>query len=131
MRRHRHRAALRRRVAHDQGTVRDPRPRPHGSEPRAGIVSSPYLYLLGGCSAAALLLYQAALQACRASILIPVSNVVSSVYFVIAGTWLFHEHLPASPVKLVLRLAGIAAAGLVLIALSRNRRSPSGVLDAD
>jgi hypothetical protein len=96
-----------------------------------GIVSSPYLYLLIGCSAAALLLYQAALQACRASILIPISNVVSSVYFVTAGTWLFHEQLPASPVKLAARLAGIAAAGLVLIALSRNRASQPGVLDAD
>ncbi len=89
-----------------------------------GIVSSPYLYLLGGCSAAALLLYQAALQACRASILIPVTNVVSSLYFVIAGTWLFHEQLPASPVKLVLRLAGIAAAGLVLVVLSRQPAAP-------
>ena len=89
-----------------------------------GLLSSPYLYLLAVCSAAALLLYQAALQACRASILIPVSNVVSSVYFVIAGTWLFHEHLPASPVKLVLRLAGIAAAGLVLVALSRQQAEP-------
>jgi drug/metabolite transporter (DMT)-like permease len=96
-----------------------------------GIVSSPYLYLLACCSAAALLLYQAALQACRASILIPITNVVSSVYFVTAGTWLFHERLPASPVKLALRLAGIAAAGLVLIALSRNRPSQPGVLDTD
>jgi hypothetical protein len=96
-----------------------------------GIAASPYLYLLAGCSAVALLLYQAALQACRASILIPVTNVVSSVYFVIAGTWLFHEQLPASPVKLAARLAGIAAAGLVLIALSRNRASQPGVLDAD
>ena len=43
-------------------------------------------------------LYQAALQACRASILIPVSSVASSVYFVLAGTWLFHEHIPADPV---------------------------------
>jgi hypothetical protein len=81
-----------------------------------------------------LLLYQAALQACRASILIPISNVVSSVYFVIAGTWLFHEHLPANPVRLGLRLAGIAAAGLVIVALSRqtpsrqtpSRQAPSG-----
>jgi hypothetical protein len=96
-----------------------------------GIAASPYLYLLAGCSAVALLLYQAALQACRASILIPVTNVVSSVYFVIAGTWLFHEQLPASPVKLAARLAGIAAAGLVLIALSRNRPSQAAVLDAD
>jgi drug/metabolite transporter (DMT)-like permease len=86
----------------------------------AGIVLSPYLYLLAGCSGAALLLYQAALQASRASILIPVSNVVSGLYFVIAGTWLFHEHLPASPAKLALRLAGIAVAGLVLVVLSRQ-----------
>jgi hypothetical protein len=90
----------------------------------AGIISSPYLYLLAGCSAAALLLYQAALQACRASILIPVSNVVSGLYFVIAGTWLFHEHLPSSPAKLALRLAGIAAAGLVLVVLSRQAAPP-------
>ncbi len=84
----------------------------------AGIVSSPYLYLLAVCSAVAMLLYQAALQACRASVLIPVTNVVSNAYFVIAGTWLFHEPLPASPVKLALRLAGIAAAGLVLVLLT-------------
>jgi drug/metabolite transporter (DMT)-like permease len=89
-----------------------------------GIVSSPYLYLLAGCSAAALLLYQASLQAHRASILIPVTNVVSSVYFVIAGTWLFHEQLPANPVRLGLRLAGIAAAGLVIVALSRQAADP-------
>ena len=85
-----------------------------------GIVTSPYLYLLAGCSAAAMLLYQTALQACRASILVPVSSVTSSVYFVLAGTWLFHEHQPASPVKLGLRLAGIAMAGLVLVVLSRQ-----------
>jgi hypothetical protein len=84
-----------------------------------GIISSPCLYLLAGCSAAALL-YQAALQACRASILIPVPSVVSSGYFLVAGMWLFHEHLPASPVRLALRLAVLAAAGLVIIALSRR-----------
>lgn len=89
-----------------------------------GILTSPYLYVLGGCSAAALLLYQAALQACRASILIPVSSVVSSVYFVLAGTWLFHEHIPADPVKLGLRVAGIALAGVVLVVLSRREAAP-------
>ena len=91
----------------------------------AGILSSPYLYVLGGCSAAALLLYQAALQACRASILIPVSSVVSSVYFVLAGTWLFHEHIPSDPVKLGLRVAGIALAGVVLVVLSRREAAPA------
>ncbi len=89
-----------------------------------GILLSPYLYLLGGCSVAALLLYQAALQTCRASILIPVSNVVSSLYFLFAGTWLFHEHLPASPGRLALRLAGTAAAGFVLVVLPKQAQAP-------
>jgi len=86
----------------------------------AGLVSSPYLYALAGCLAVAMLLYQAALQACRASILIPVSAVTGSVYFIIAGTWLFHEHLPSSPGKLALRLAGIALAALVVVMLTRQ-----------
>ncbi len=84
------------------------------------ILSSPYLYVLAGCLGVAMLLFQAALQACRASIVVPVSGVASSVYFMVAGTWLFHEHLPASPVRLGLRLTGIALAALVLIMLSRQ-----------
>lgn len=86
----------------------------------AGLLSSPYLYLFGGCTVTAMLLYQAGLQACRASILIPVSNITGSAYFMIAGTWLFHEHLPSSPVKLALRLTGIVVTGLVLVVLSRR-----------
>jgi drug/metabolite transporter (DMT)-like permease len=90
----------------------------------ADVISSPYLYVLGGCLAVAMLLFQAALQAGRASIVIPVSSVTGSTYFIIAGTWLFHEHLPASPGKLVLRLAGIALAALVVVALSRQAPEP-------
>jgi drug/metabolite transporter (DMT)-like permease len=86
----------------------------------AGVVSSPYLYVFAASSATAMLLYQAGLQSCRASILVPVSTVTGSVYFLIAGTWLFHEQLPADPAKLILRLAAIAAAGLVIITLSRR-----------
>jgi drug/metabolite transporter (DMT)-like permease len=89
-----------------------------------GVVSSPYLYVLGGSLAVAMLLFQGALQSGRASIVVPVSNVTGSVYFIIAGTWLFHEHLPASPGKLVLRLAGIALAVLVLVALGRQAPEP-------
>jgi drug/metabolite transporter (DMT)-like permease len=85
-----------------------------------GVLTSPYLYVLGGCLGVAMLFFQAALQACRASIVVPVSSVVSSAYVVIAGTWLFHEHLPASPVQLGLRLAGIVLATLVLVLLSRQ-----------
>jgi hypothetical protein len=85
-----------------------------------GVLSSPYLYVFAGSSAAAMLLYQVGLQSCRASILVPVSTVTGSVYFLIAGTWLFHEQLPADPVKLVLRLAAIAVAGVVIVTLSRQ-----------
>ena len=92
-----------------------------------GVLSSPYLYVLGASLAVAMLLFQAALQAGRASIVVPVSNVTGSVYFIIAGTWLFHEHLPTSPGKLVLRLAGIALAVLVLVVL--GRQAPDQVLD--
>jgi drug/metabolite transporter (DMT)-like permease len=91
----------------------------------ADLVASPYLYVFGGCSAAALLFYQVGLQSCRASILVPVSTVTGSVYFLIAGTWLFHEQLPANPAKLVLRLVAIAVAGFVIIALSRQETRPS------
>lgn len=96
-----------------------------------GVVSSPYLYTLAGCLAVAMLLFQAALQACRASIVVPVSAVTGSAYFVITGTWLFHEHLPASPGKLGLRLTGIALAALVLVVLSRRapEQAPSRVAD--
>jgi drug/metabolite transporter (DMT)-like permease len=98
-----------------------------------GVLSSPYLYVLGGSLAVAMLLFQAALQAGRASIVVPVSNVTGSVYFIIAGTWLFHEHLPASPGKLVLRLAGIALAVLVLVVLGRQapEQVPVAVAAAD
>jgi drug/metabolite transporter (DMT)-like permease len=93
-------------------------------QPAAGIaisvVSSPYLYALAGCLAVAMLLFQVALQAGRASIVVPVSGITGSVYFIITGTWLFHEHLPASPVRLGLRLTGIVLAALVLIMLSRQ-----------
>jgi drug/metabolite transporter (DMT)-like permease len=86
-----------------------------------GLLSSPYLYAMAGCLAVAMLLFQAALQAHRASIVVPVSGVTGSAYFIITGTWLFHEHLPADPARLALRLAGIALAALVLIALSRRQ----------
>jgi drug/metabolite transporter (DMT)-like permease len=87
----------------------------------AALAAAPYLYALAGSLAVAMLLFQAALQAHRASIVVPVSGVTGSAYFMIAGTWLFHEHLPASPARLGLRLAGIVLAAGVLIALSRQQ----------
>ena len=43
------------------------------------------------------------------------------MYFLVTGTWLFHEQLPAGPARLGLRLAAIAVAGIVLVILSRPR----------
>jgi drug/metabolite transporter (DMT)-like permease len=84
------------------------------------LLSSPYLYLMAACSAAGLLLFQTALQRCRISIVAPVSNVLGSIYFLVAGTWLFHERLPADPVRLTLRLVGIVVACCVVALLSRQ-----------
>jgi Magnesium transporter NIPA len=84
------------------------------------LVSSPYLYVVAGCSLAALGFFQTALQRCRASIVVPASNIVGSVYFMVAGSWLFHEQLPSDPAKLTLRLAGILVASFVLIVLPRQ-----------
>jgi multidrug transporter EmrE-like cation transporter len=78
---------------------------------------SPYLYMFGCCALAGFGLFQAALQRCRASIVVPVSNIAGSVYFMVIGSWLFHEHLPTDPLRLALRLGGILAAGSVLILL--------------
>jgi hypothetical protein len=84
------------------------------------VVASPYLYVMAGCSLAALGLFQTALQRCRASIVVPASSIAGSVYFMVAGSWLFHEHLPSDPAKLTLRLAGIVVASFVLIVLPRQ-----------
>jgi drug/metabolite transporter (DMT)-like permease len=85
------------------------------------LLFSPYLYLMAACSAAGLLLFQTALQRCRISIVAPVSNVLGSIYFMVVGTWLFHERLPADPGLLVLRLVGIVIACCVVALLSRQR----------
>ena len=84
------------------------------------VLSSPYLYVMGACSAGGLLLFQTALQRCRIAIVAPVSNVLGSIYFMVAGTWLFHERLPSDPALLALRLGGIVIAVGVVVLLSRQ-----------
>jgi drug/metabolite transporter (DMT)-like permease len=87
------------------------------------VAASPYPYVTVGCSAIGMLIFQTGLQRCRVSIVGPVSNITGSVFFLVAGTWLFGERLPADPARLALRLAGIAVAGVVVVVLSR--RPPS------
>ena len=84
------------------------------------VLTSPYPYLTVVCSAVALLIFQTGLQRCRVSIVGPVSNITGSIFFLIAGTWLFGERLPTNPVGLALRLGGILAAGVAVTVLSRQ-----------
>lgn len=94
------------------------------------VLSSPYLYVMGACSAAGLLLFQTALQRCRIAIVAPVSNVLGSIYFMVVGTWLFHERLPSDPVLLALRLVGIIIACVVVVLLSRQGAAKLGEVPA-
>jgi drug/metabolite transporter (DMT)-like permease len=85
------------------------------------VAASPFPYITVGCSAVGMLIFQTGLQRCRVSIVGPVSNITGSVFFIVAGTWLFGEQLPGDPVMLALRLTGIAAAGTVVVVLSRKQ----------
>ena len=82
------------------------------------VLRSPAVYIVAGASAVGLVLFQTALQRCPASVVVPVSNVVSSAYVVAVGTILFAERLPVSDVKAGLRVAGFVGvlAGIVILA---------------
>jgi hypothetical protein len=96
----------------------------HLEERTAGFIlhaiTSPYPYVLVVMSGMGLLLFQTGLQRGRASIVIPVSNVVGSVYLVMTGTIVFDESLPADPLRLALRVAGFAVA-IVIVAFMPQR----------
>jgi drug/metabolite transporter (DMT)-like permease len=86
------------------------------------VLASPYLYALVATSVFGLLLFQTALQRCPASVVVPISNVVSSVYVVAVGTAIFGEHLPAADWKLTLRVFGFVAV-FVSVLLLANAKS--------
>ena len=75
-------------------------------------------------SGAGLLLFQTALQRGRASIVVPASSVVGSVYTVLAGTAVFGEPLPEDPARLVLRSAGFGAAIVVVALMPKHEVAP-------
>jgi drug/metabolite transporter (DMT)-like permease len=81
-------------------------------------VTSPYLYMMLGASAAGMCLFQVALQRSPASIVMPISLVISTGYLAVIGSWLFHERLPGSPVLLAMRLTGGVAAVTVPVILT-------------
>ena len=86
---------------------------------------SPYLYLLAPVTVAGFLVFQTALQRGRASIVAPVSSVISTLYTVVAGTLMFGERLPSDPTRLTLRLTGLATITLALLWLPRRSRDDS------
>lgn len=81
-------------------------------------VLSPYLYAVLACSAVGMCLFQTALQRSPASVILPMSNIISTGYLVVIGSWLFHEGLPAGLAPLAMRLGGGVAAVAVPVILA-------------
>lgn len=78
-------------------------------------LTSPYPYVFVVASVLGLLTFQMGLQRCRLALVVPVTNVVASVYVVAVGMVIFNESLPSNEVLASLRILGFA---LVLIATS-------------
>jgi multidrug transporter EmrE-like cation transporter len=91
----------------------------------SGVLRSPYPYLLLFTGAFGLVMSQAALQRCRASLIVPVCTTVTCLYTAVLGTLSFGESLPQDPLRLALRLAGIALAVSVLLAMPKHDPQPS------
>ncbi|MDT9699547.1 hypothetical protein [Streptomyces sp. P17] len=85
-----------------------------------GLLRSPYPYLLLFTGAFGLVMSQAALQRCRASLIVPVCTTVTCLYTAVLGTLSFGEALPEDPLRLTLRIAGIALAIAVLLSMPRH-----------
>ncbi|MEU9237725.1 hypothetical protein [Streptomyces subrutilus] len=88
------------------------------------LLRGPHPWLLVTTGVAGLALSQTALQRCRASVIVPVTTTVSSIFTVVAGTVVFGEDLPTEPLRLALRLGGTALAVLVLLTLPRHDPQP-------
>jgi hypothetical protein len=84
------------------------------------LLRSPYPYLLLFTGAFGLVMSQAALQRCRASLIVPVCTTVTSVFTAVLGTLSFGEALPEDPLRLTLRVAGTGLAVAVLLSMPRH-----------
>jgi drug/metabolite transporter (DMT)-like permease len=96
---------------------------------RAAVVS-PYAYLLVAATGLGFLVFQSGLRRYPASIVVPVANIVANLHAVAAGTVVFDERLPASPVRLGLRGAAFAAATAALVLLCTSAAGPTSALGA-
>jgi hypothetical protein len=89
-----------------------------------GLLGSPYPYLLLFTGAFGLVMSQAALQRCRASLIVPVCTTVSCLFTAVLGTLSFGEELPDEPLRLALRVAGTVLAVAVLLAMPKHDPAP-------
>jgi drug/metabolite transporter (DMT)-like permease len=69
------------------------------------ILDAPSFYLFVVTSVTGFFMFQMALQRTITSVLVPVSGVFSTAYFVVIGNALFHERLPSAAFPLAMRLA--------------------------
>ncbi|MBW5423909.1 hypothetical protein GKQ77_20465, partial [Streptomyces sp. BG9H] len=88
------------------------------------LLRSPYPYLLLFTGAFGLIMSQAALQRCRASLIVPVCTTVTALFTAVLGTLAFGEALPDDPVRLALRIAGTVLAVSVLLAMPKHDGPP-------
>jgi len=79
----------------------------HGAG-RAFTTAYPYVFVVA--SLLGLIVFQRGLQRSRISVLVPLTNVVASVYVVVVGMVVFDEPLPSNDVLATLRLSGFALA---------------------
>lgn len=89
------------------------------------LLRSPYPYLLLFTGAFGLIMSQAALQKCRASLIVPVCTTVTSLFTAVLGTLAFGEALPHDPVRLTLRVAGTVLAVAVLLVMPKHDPAPA------
>lgn len=82
------------------------------------IVVSPVLYMFAGTAVLAFLMFQIALQRSVTSVLVPVSSVLSTAYFIVVGDALFDERLPTASLLLALRLGSFACLAIGLLSLT-------------
>ena len=99
-----------------------------GSALLAAAAHSPYLYVVLGCLAAGMCLFQTALQRSPVSVVVPVSTIIGTGYLVVIGSLLFHERLPSSPVLLAMRLGGglCAVTVPVIVTIAAERAAAHG-----
>ncbi|MFE9770601.1 hypothetical protein ACFYOV_02745 [Streptomyces sp. NPDC005931] len=88
------------------------------------LLRSPYPYLLLFTGAFGLVMSQAALQRCRASLIVPVCTTVTCLFTAVLGTLSFGEELPDEPLRLALRVAGTVLAVAVLLAMPKHDTAP-------